>query len=220
MKQTILLRGNAQHAKEVCYFFLVHIQYSCYFLSKGEFNEKLETMKKILLSALICALSFGNFAQIFNMSDGLVYTDGNYTVLYTGKFDVYDLSGKLWRKVKTLNGQLNGANYYYYPNGQLWANMHYNNGILHGDQTMYFENGRVKSKEYYLEGKMHGYNVHYYETGQIEQEANFYHGAWEGKYAKYDMSGNMLEGGFLKNNKPVGNWVLQTGASSVSWVTF
>ena len=177
-------------------------------------------MKKILLSAMICALTYGNYAQMFNMSDGLVYTDGTYTSLFTGTFNVYDLNGKLFRKVKTLNGQLNGANYYYYPNGQLWANMHYKNNVLHGDQTIYYANGRVKSKEYYLDGLMHGYNVHYYETGQIKQEANLIHGVWQGKYAKYDMSGNMLEGGIVNNNKPVGNWVFQTGPGSVRTVSF
>lgn len=174
----------------------------------------------MLLSAMICAMTFGNFAQMFNMSDGLVYTDGTYTPLYTGTFTVNDLNGKLWRKVKTLDGKLNGACYWYYPNGQLWANMHYKNNVLHGDQTIYYENGDLKSKEYFVDGKMHGYNVHYYENGKIEQEANLYHGVWQGNYAKYDMSGNMLEGGFLNNNKPVGNWVIQTGAASVCSVSF
>jgi antitoxin component YwqK of YwqJK toxin-antitoxin module len=177
-------------------------------------------MKKMLLSAMICVLSFTNFAQFLNSSDSLIYTDATYKVLYSGTFSVYDLNGKLFRKIKVLNGQLNGGCYWYYPDGQLWANMHYKNNVLHGDQTIYYENGRVKSKEFFLDGVMHGYNVHYYETGQIQQEANLYHGVWQGKYAKYDMSGNMLEGGFVNNNKPIGNWIVQTGTASVCSVSF
>jgi antitoxin component YwqK of YwqJK toxin-antitoxin module len=177
-------------------------------------------MKKILLSALISAISFGNFAQMFNMSDGLVYTDGTYTSLYTGTFTVNDLSGKLWRKVKTLDGKLNGACYYYYPNGQLWGNMHYKNNILEGDQTIYYENGQLKSKEYFVDGKMHGYNVHYYENGKIKEEANLNHGVWEGKYACYDINGILWQGGYCKQNKPIGTWVMDNGPNGIRTVMF
>jgi antitoxin component YwqK of YwqJK toxin-antitoxin module len=176
-------------------------------------------MKTFFLSVLISTISLGNFAQAYNSSDYLTYTDSTFTVLYTGVFKIYE-NGKLTIKTNILNGQLNGVGYYYYPSGKLLANFHFKNNMQEGDQTRYYESGKVKSKEYYVRGLMHGYNVHYYENGKIREEANLVHGVFEGKYSYYDTYGNRIQGGIYKENKTVGTWVFQTGSNSVRTITF
>ena len=147
-------------------------------------------MKKLILSALFCLVTFYSFAY---------QIDKNFTGQIVKKYK----DGQVKSIENFKNGKLNGEFKEFFENGSLFQTGTFKNGDMKNIKVFY-ENGKLKFEQNLKDrkGKYRGY----YPNGQLEVEGEVFQGDEIGLWKYYNENGNLSSEGMYKEGKKVGEW--------------
>ena len=147
-------------------------------------------MKKLILSALFCLVTFYSFAY---------QIDENFTGQIVKKYK----DGQVKSIENFKNGKLNGEFKEFFENGSLFQTGTFKNGDMKNIKVFY-ENGKLKFEQNLKDrkGKYRGY----YPNGQLEVEGEVFQGDEIGLWKYYNENGNLSSEGMYKEGKKVGEW--------------
>ena len=134
-------------------------------------------MKKLILSALFCLVSFYSFGY---------QIDENFTGQIVKKYK----DGQVKSIENFKNGKLNGEFKEFFENGSLFQIGTFKNGDMKNIKVFY-ENGNLKFEQNLKnrKGKYRGY----YPNGQLEAEGEVFQGDEIGLWKYYNEEGNLLK---------------------------
>ena len=134
-------------------------------------------MKKLILSALFCLVTFYSFAY---------QIDENFTGQVIKKYK----SGQVKSIENFKNGKFNGEFKEFFENGSLFQIGTFKNGDMENVKAFY-ENGNLKFKQNLKDrkGKYRGY----YPNGMLEVEGEVFQGDEIGLWKYYNEEGNLLK---------------------------
>ena len=134
-------------------------------------------MKKLILSALFCLVTFYSFAY---------QIDENFTGQVIKKYK----NGQVKSIENFKNGKLNGEFKEFFENGSLFQIGTFKNGDMENVKAFY-ENGNLKFKQNLKDrkGKYRGY----YPNGMLEAEGEVFQGDEIGLWKYYNEEGNLLK---------------------------
>ena len=134
-------------------------------------------MKKLILSALFCLVSFYSFGY---------QIDENFTGQVIKKYK----NGQVKSIENFKNGKLNGEFKEFFENGSLFQMGTFKNGDMKNIKVFY-ENGNLKFKQNLKDrkGKYRGY----YPNGMLEAEGEVFQGDEIGLWKYYNEEGNLLK---------------------------
>ena len=141
-------------------------------------------MKKLILSALFCLVSFYSFGY---------QIDENFTGQVIKKYK----DGQVKSIENFKNGKLNGEFKEFFENGSLFQVGTFKNGDMKNIKVFY-ENGNLKFEQNLKDrkGKYRGY----YPNGKLEAEGEVFQGDEIGLWKYYNEEGNLLKTEY-KNQK-------------------
>ena len=147
-------------------------------------------MKKLILSALFCLVSFYSFGY---------QIDENFTGQIIKKYK----DGQVKSIENFKNGKLNGEFKEFFENGSLFQVGTFKNGDMENVKAFY-ENGNLKFEQNLKDrkGKYRGY----YPNGQLEEEGEVFQGEKIGLWKYYNENGSLSSEGMYKEGKKVGEW--------------
>lgn len=160
----------------------------------------------------------GTYQQFFN--DSLI-TRGRYSDnKRDGFWEFFDYSGKL-DFTGFYNNDIKDGKWVYTLNGNTTAELYYANGKADsifgffengfpavevrkfpdgsGKILTYYDNGKLKEEQPTLNGKPHGLYKVYFKNGQLHREVIYENAAIRTVVSTYDMEGNAIDGGSLKD---------------------
>ncbi len=134
-------------------------------------------MKKLILSALFCLVTFYSFAY---------QIDENFTGQVIKKYK----NGQVKSIENFKNGKLNGEFKEFFENGSLFQIGTFKNGDMKNIKVFY-ENGNLKFEQNLKnrKGKYRGY----YPNGKLEVEGEVFQGDEIGLWKYYNEEGNLLK---------------------------
>ena len=134
-------------------------------------------MKKLILSALFCLVSFYSFGY---------QIDENFTGQVIKKYK----NGQVKSIENFKNGKLNGEFKEFFENGSFFQIGTFKNGDMENVKAFY-ENGNLKFKQNLKDrkGKYRGY----YPNGMLEAEGEVFQGDEIGLWKYYNEEGNLLK---------------------------
>ena len=134
-------------------------------------------MKKLILSALFCLVTFYSFAY---------QIDENFTGQIVKKYK----NGQVKSIENFKNGKLNGEFKEFFENGSLFQIGTFKNGDMKNIKVFY-ENGNLKFEQNLKDrkGKYRGY----YPNGKLEVEGEVFQGDEIGLWKYYNEEGNLLK---------------------------
>ena len=134
-------------------------------------------MKKLILSALFCLVSFYSFGY---------QIDENFTGQVIKKYK----NGQVKSIENFKNGKLNGEFKEFFENGSLFQIGTFKNGDMKNIKVFY-ENGNLKFEQNLKDrkGKYRGY----YPNGMLEAEGEVFQGDEIGLWKYYNEEGNLLK---------------------------
>ena len=134
-------------------------------------------MKKLILSALFCLVTFYSFAY---------QIDENFTGQIIKKYK----NGQVKSIENFKNGKLNGEFKEFFENGSLFQIGTFKNGDMKNIKVFY-ENGNLKFEQNLKDrkGKYRGY----YPNGMLEVEGEVFQGDEIGLWKYYNEEGNLLK---------------------------
>ena len=134
-------------------------------------------MKKLILSALFCLVTFYSFAY---------QIDENFTGQVIKKYK----NGQVKSIENFKNGKLNGEFKEFFENGSLFQVGTFKNGDMKNIKVFY-ENGNLKFEQNLKDrkGKYRGY----YPNGMLEVEGEVFQGDEIGLWKYYNEEGNLLK---------------------------
>ena len=134
-------------------------------------------MKKLILSALFCLVTFYSFAY---------QIDENFTGQIVKKYK----DGQVKSIENFKNGKLNGEFKEFFENGSLFQIGTFKNGDMKNIKVFY-ENGNLKFEQNLKDrkGKYRGY----YPNGMLEVEGEVFQGDEIGLWKYYNEEGNLLK---------------------------
>ena len=141
-------------------------------------------MKKLILSALFCLVTFYSFAY---------QIDKNFTGQIVKKYK----DGQVKSIENFKNGKLNGEFKEFFENGSLFQMGTFKNGDMKNIKVFY-ENGNLKFEQNLKDRK--GKYREYYPNGQLEIEGEVFQGDEIGLWKYYSEEGNLLKTEY-KNQK-------------------
>ena len=147
-------------------------------------------MKKLILSALFCLVTFYSFAY---------QIDENFTGQIIKKYK----NGQIKSIENFKNGKLNGEFKEFFENGSLFQIGTFKNGDMKNIKVFY-ENGNLKFEQNLKDrkGKYRGY----YPNGMLEVEGEVFQGDEIGLWKYYNENGSLSSEGMCKEGKKVGEW--------------
>lgn len=142
-------------------------------------------MKKLILSALFCLVTFYSFAY---------QIDENFTGQIVKKYK----DGQVKSIENFKNGKLNGEFKEFFENGSLFQIGTFKNGDMKNIKVFY-ENGNLKFEQNLKnrKGKYRGY----YPNGKLEVEGEVFQGDEIGLWKYYNEEGNLLKTEYKNNQK-------------------
>ena len=142
-------------------------------------------MKKLILSALFCLVSFYSFGY---------QIDENFTGQIIKKYK----NGQVKSIENFKNGKLNGEFKEFFENGSLFQIGTFKNGDMKNIKVFY-ENGNLKFEQNLKDrkGKYRGY----YPNGILEVEGEVFQGDEIGLWKYYNEEGNLLKTEYKNNQK-------------------
>ena len=142
-------------------------------------------MKKLILSALFCLVTFYSFAY---------QIDENFTGQVIKKYK----NGQVKSIENFKNGKLNGEFKEFFENGSLFQIGTFKNGDMKNIKVFY-ENGNLKFEQNLKnrKGKYRGY----YPNGKLEVEGEVFQGDEIGLWKYYNEEGNLLKTEYKNNQK-------------------
>lgn len=142
-------------------------------------------MKKLILSALFCLVTFYSFAY---------QIDENFTGQVIKKYK----NGQVKSIENFKNGKLNGEFKEFFENGSLFQVGTFKNGDMKNIKVFY-ENGNLKFEQNLKnrKGKYRGY----YPNGKLEVEGEVFQGDEIGLWKYYNEEGNLLKTEYKNNQK-------------------
>ena len=142
-------------------------------------------MKKLILSALFCLVSFYSFGY---------QIDENFTGQVIKKYK----NGQVKSIENFKNGKLNGEFKEFFENGSLFQIGTFKNGDMENVKAFY-ENGNLKFKQNLKDrkGKYRGY----YPNGMLEAEGEVFQGDEIGLWKYYNKEGNLLKTEYKSQQK-------------------
>ena len=142
-------------------------------------------MKKLILSALFCLVTFYSFAY---------QIDENFTGQIVKKYK----DGQVKSIENFKNGKLNGEFKEFFENGSLFQIGTFKNGDMKNIKVFY-ENGNLKFEQKLKDrkGKYRGY----YPNGILEVEGEVFQGDEIGLWKYYNEEGNLLKTEYKNNQK-------------------
>ena len=142
-------------------------------------------MKKLILSALFCLVTFYSFAY---------QIDENFTGQVIKKYK----NGQVKSIENFKNGKLNGEFKEFFENGSLFQIGTFKNGDMKNIKVFY-ENGNLKFEQKLKDrkGKYRGY----YPNGKLEVEGEVFQGDEIGLWKYYNEEGNLLKTEYKNNQK-------------------
>ena len=142
-------------------------------------------MKKLILSALFCLVTFYSFAY---------QIDENFTGQIIKKYK----NGQVKSIENFKNGKLNGEFKEFFENGSLFQVGTFKNGDMKNIKVFY-ENGNLKFEQNLKnrKGKYRGY----YPNGKLEVEGEVFQGDEIGLWKYYNEEGNLLKTEYKNNQK-------------------
>ena len=142
-------------------------------------------MKKLILSALFCLVSFYSFGY---------QIDENFTGQIIKKYK----NGQVKSIENFKNGKLNGEFKEFFENGSLFQIGTFKNGDMKNIKVFY-ENGNLKFEQKLKDrkGKYRGY----YPNGILEVEGEVFQGDEIGLWKYYNEEGNLLKTEYKNNQK-------------------
>ena len=142
-------------------------------------------MKKLILSALFCLVTFYSFAY---------QIDENFTGQIVKKYK----NGQVKSIENFKNGKLNGEFKEFFENGSLFQIGTFKNGDMKNIKVFY-ENGNLKFEQNLKDrkGKYRGY----YPNGKLEIEGEVFQGDEIGLWKYYNEEGNLLKTEYKNNQK-------------------
>ena len=142
-------------------------------------------MKKLILSALFCLVTFYSFAY---------QIDENFTGQVIKKYK----NGQVKSIENFKNGKLNGEFKEFFENGSLFQIGTFKNGDMKNIKVFY-ENGNLKFEQNLKDrkGKYRGY----YPNGILEVEGEVFQGDEIGLWKYYNEEGNLLKTEYKNNQK-------------------
>jgi len=171
--------------KDLVLFFIsivivIIVTDSCNFLSEKDENYTENSYDR----------EFGKFDSL-NNKNGIwegYYSNGK--IAYTGNYD---------------HGLFQGQWKYFDENGQLVKLEEYRKGKLDGKVLMY-DKGIIYDEITYVNGKKSGEHKHYSKTGNINYLQEYFNDSMTGRFVIYSATGKIVQEGYLKNAKNVGEW--------------
>ena len=142
-------------------------------------------MKKLILSALFCLVSFYSFGY---------QIDENFTGQVIKKYK----NGQVKSIENFKNGKLNGEFKEFFEDGNLSQIATFKNGDMKNIKVFY-ENGKLKFEQNLKnrKGKYRGY----YPNGKLEVEGEVFQGDEIGLWKYYNEEGNLLKTEYKNNQK-------------------
>ena len=142
-------------------------------------------MKKLILSALFCLVTFYSFAY---------QIDENFTGQIVKKYK----DGQVKSIENFKNGKLKGEFKEFFENGSLFQIGTFKNGDMKNIKVFY-ENGNLKFEQNLKnrKGKYRGY----YPNGKLEIEGEVFQGDEIGLWKYYNEEGNLLKTEYKNNQK-------------------
>ena len=140
------------------------MEYSTFY-PNGNVKQKILAKDKIIIKEQI-------YARSGNIMSNSFFSDGKPVIEY---FEYYP-DGKLFRKIVSVNGKLNGDSIEYYPSGN------------------------IKEKIFFVDDKMNGEDIEYYENGVVKEKAYFINDKQEKEHLFYDEKGNLIKTEIYKND--------------------
>ena len=142
-------------------------------------------MKKLILSALFCLVTFYSFAY---------QIDENFTGQVIKKYK----NGQVKSIENFKNGKLNGEFKEFFEDGKLFQIATFKNGDMKNIKVFY-ENGNLKFEQKLKDrkGKYRGY----YPNGILEVEGEVFQGDEIGLWKYYNEEGNLLKTEYKNNQK-------------------
>ena len=142
-------------------------------------------MKKLILSALFCLVTFYSFAY---------QIDENFTGQVIKKYK----NGQVKSIENFKNGKLNGEFKEFFENGSLFQIGTFKNGDMENIKVFY-ENGNLKFEQNLKDrkGKYRGY----YPNGKLEAEGEVFQRDEIGLWKYYNEEGNLLKTEYKNNQK-------------------
>ena len=142
-------------------------------------------MKKLILSALFCLVSFYSFGY---------QIDENFTGQVIKKYK----NGQVKSIENFKNGKLNGEFKEFFEDGKLFQIATFKNGDMKNIKVFY-ENGKLKFEQNLKnrKGKYRGY----YPNGKLEVEGEVFQGDEIGLWKYYNEEGNLLKTEYKNNQK-------------------
>ena len=142
-------------------------------------------MKKLILSALFCLVTFYSFAY---------QIDENFTGQIVKKYK----DGQVKSIENFKNGKLNGEFKEFFENGSLFQIGTFKNGDMKNIKVFY-ENGNLKFEQNLKDrkGKYRGY----YPNGKLEAEGEVFQRDEIGLWKYYNEEGNLLKTEYKNNQK-------------------
>ena len=131
------------------------MEYSTFY-PNGNVKQKILAKDKIIIKEQIYARS-GNIMYNSFFSDGKPVTE---------YFEYYP-DGKLFRKIVSVDGKLNGDSIEYYPSGNIKEKIFLVDDKMNGEDIKYYENGVVKEKAYFINDKQEKEHFFYDEKGKL-----------------------------------------------------
>jgi len=131
------------------------MEYSTFY-PNGNVKQKILAKDKIIIKEQIYARS-GNIMYNSFFSDGKPVTE---------YFEYYP-DGKLFRKIVSVDGKLNGDSIEYYPSGNIKEKIFLVDDKMNGEDIEYYENGVIKEKAYFINDKQEKEHFFYDEKGKL-----------------------------------------------------
>lgn len=173
---------------------IVHLQ--CYKQNKELNQNKKNRTNMHKLIYLVAALTvFTTLIAQKNKivhSEGLFFTDGSQTKLYTGEYKEYFDNGSIKLEINIKDGKPQGAYIVYFMNGKPNEVRSYRNGEFHGLWRTYNEAGQLIAEAEYRNNKKHGKWFVWDDTGIMRYEMHYDNGVKTGTWFMWDEKGKLI----------------------------
>jgi len=124
--------------------------------------------------------------------DGLFFTDGTQTKLYSGGYQEYFANGELRLDMMIVSGKPDGPYVVYFENGRPNEVRSYHNGQFHGVWRTYNSSGMLVSQAQYIDNKKHGKWMIWDNNGIQRYEMEYTNGKRSGVWYIWDEKGRLI----------------------------
>ncbi|MGL4411016.1 MAG: toxin-antitoxin system YwqK family antitoxin [Bacteroidales bacterium] len=151
-------------------------------------------IKKIILMGALVGSVFVSTAQNRRVTliDGLYYTDGTQSSLYSGELREFFPDSTLRLEMSIKDGKPQGSYVVYHENGKPHEVRAYRNGLFHGIWRTYNEAGMLVAEAEYRDNLKHGTWRVWDDNGVMRYETHYTKGKKSGTWLMWDEKGKLI----------------------------